>query len=407
MQTKTLQAIFSRRMIITLFYGFSSGLPLLATGGTLQAWLVSENIDIKTIGFFALTGLPFTLKFLWAPIFDRYIPNEKFGRRRSWILICQILLFLSLLSFSFLKPSIDLFFVATITLITCFFSASQDIVLDAHRRDTLADIEIGFGSSLFVNGYRIGMLVSGALALTLSDIVSWHNVYLIISCFMFVGIIATFFAPEPAKQTPPKSFTAAVIEPLKDFFLTKNFLWILVFILIYKVGDSLASAMTTPYILQMGYSRTDLGTIAKAFGLIATICGGLLGGLLLFKLSINRSLFYFGILQAISTLGFILLNYSLPSFSLLAIVIGFENFSSGLGTTAFVAYMASLTNKKFSATQYALLTSIMGIPRTLLASGTGVMVSIYGWNNFFIICTLMGFAGLVLIFHLDKQRNEK
>lgn len=401
MQDKTIQAIFSRRMLVTLFFGFSSGLPLLAIGGTLQAWLKSENVDIETIGLFALTGLPYTLKFLWAPIFDRFTPSS-FGRRRSWILITQSFLFLSLFYFGFLNPKLSLNTMALVAVIVAFFSASQDVVLDAHRRDTLEDEELGFGSSLFVNGYRIGMLISGAFALTLSDIVSWNTVYMIISSFMAIGIITTFFAPEPEIKNKPVSLKEAVIDPLKDLFSSRGFYLILVFILIYKIGDSLAAAMTTPYILEMGYSRTALGTIAKGVGLTATIAGGLLGGLLLFKLSYKHALIIFGVFQSISTLGFLLLNHFETSNLILSLVIAVENLASGVGTAAFVAYMATLTNKKFSATQYALLTSVVSVPRTLFSASTGYMVSYLGWDMFFIVCTLIAIPGLLLISKITK-----
>ena len=391
------QDILSRRLLVTIFLGFSSGLPLLATGGTLQAWLTESGVDLATVGALALVGLPYTLKFLWAPLLDRFtLPF--LDRRRGWMLVSQFGLMLSLAALGYGDPIASPFLLGAIACTVSFLSATQDIVLDAHRRDTLRDEELGLGSALFVNGYRIGMLASGAFALFLADHISWRHVYLCLAALMLVGMVFTLLAPPPGDNyQAPRSIKEAIVNPFVDYFSRSGALIILAFILLYKVGDSMASNLTTPFILQLGFSKTELASIVKTFGLAATIVGSLVGGAFMIRLGIGRSLWIFGTLQAVSTAGFAWLagqGHSLPG---LAAVIAFENLSGGMGTAAYAAFMASLCNKSFSATQYALLSSLMGVPRVLIATPTGFIAQQLGWQGFFVVCTLAALPGMVLL----------
>lgn len=406
---ETLKKVFSARMLSMLLTGYSAGLPLLLIGSTLQAWMTDEGVDLTAIGLVSLLGLPYVFKFLWAPLLDRFkVPL--LGRRKGWMLIFQALLVVCILGLSLTNPKTDIFLVCTWAFLIALFSSSQDVVLDAYRREILPDDELGLGSSLYVTGYRLAMLVSGALALYLADQIPWKNVYQWLAVFMAPSILFTIFAPKESHHIPiPSNLKEAVVGPLVDFFQRKGAWIMLLFILLYKVGDSMASNMTTPFILDIGYSKTDIATVAKTFGMIATMLGGIIGGTWMLKMNIKTSLIIFGILQAVSTLGFSILP-SLPiAFTSLATVIAFENLASGMGTAAYAAYMASLTNKQFTATQYALLTALMGIPRVILASPTGWMSKMMGWEAFFIVCTLIAVPGLLLlipVFRLERPEQK-
>jgi PAT family beta-lactamase induction signal transducer AmpG len=393
-----LKAMFSGRMLVAFLMGFSAGMPLLLTGSVLQAWMTETEVDLGTIGLFALVGLPYTLKFVWAPLLDRFTLSAFLGRRRGWLLTIQIVLTLAIAGLGFANPGQNPYLVALAALMVTFFSASQDIVIDAYRRESLADDEQGLGASLYVNGYRIGMLLASGGGLILADFIPFSMVYLIMAATMSIGIVTTLFALEP--QVPagtPKTLYEAVVQPFVEYFSRQDALLILLFILLYKVGDTMASHMTTPFYLDIGFSKTEIGTVVKLFGFWATIVGGLTGGILILRLGIYRSLWIFGILQGVSTAGFAVLaqmGHSLPG---LAAVIAFENLSGGMGTAAYIAFMASLTNKKFTATQYALLTSLMGIPRVIVAAPTGYVAAFMGWENFFIFCALIAVPGLILL----------
>lgn len=397
--------IFSLRMLTMLLIGYSAGLPLLLTGSTLQAWMTNEGVDLTAIGLVSLLGLPYVLKFLWAPLLDRYqIPF--LGRRKGWMAIFQFLIVVSIFGLSLTNPKENLYLVALWAFFITFFSASQDVVLDAYRREILPDEELGLGSSLYVNGYRLAMLVSGAFALYLADQLPWRNVYQWMAILMVPSILFTILAPKEGQHIKiPSNLKEAVIGPLVDFLARKGAWIMLLFILLYKVGDSMAANMTTPFILDIGYSKTDIATVAKTFGMIATIVGGLIGGIMMLKFNMKWSLTFFGILQAVSTLGFSLLP-SLPhQLSSLAMVIAFENLASGMGTSAYSAYMASLTNKQFTATQYALLSALMAIPRVIMASPTGWMSKVMGWESFFVVCTVAAAPGLFLLVAVFRLEN--
>lgn len=407
---ETLKKIFSTRMLAMLLVGYSAGLPLLLIGSTLQAWMSDEGVDLTAIGLVSLLGLPYVFKFLWAPLLDRFkLPF--FSRRKGWMLCFQLLLVLSIFGLSQTNPKTDLNMVCVWAFLIACFSASQDIVLDAYRREILPDEELGLGSSLYVTGYRLAMLISGALALYLADTIPWKNVYQWLSLFMAPSIIFTIFAPKENVHIPiPSNLKEAVVGPLKDFFSRRGAWIMLLFIMLYKVGDNMASNMTTPFILDIGYSKTDIATVAKTFGMIATILGGIIGGMMMLKMNIKFALVVFGIFQAISTLGFSVLPNFEVSFFALASVIALENLASGMGTSAYSAYMATLTNKQFTATQYALLSALMGVPRVILSSPTGWMAKSMGWEMFFFACTAAALPGLLLlipVFRLSKEPVPK
>ena len=400
------RSALSLRMLVAALMGFASGLPLLLTGSVLQAWMKDEGVDLGTIGLFALVGLPYTLKFLWAPLMDRFTPNA-LGRRRGWLLLFQLALIVSLVWLSLARPAVDPWWLAVAALLVTFFSASQDIVIDAYRRESLSDEEQGLGASLYVNGYRVGMLLASGGGLILADHLSFAQVYQLMAAFMLLGVATTLFAPEPVTaEGVPRTLREAVLEPFIEYFQRRDALLILAFILLYKIGDTMASHMTTPFYLDIGFSKTEIGTVVKLFGFWATVTGGLIGGLLIMRLGIFRALWLFGILQGVSTAGFSVLAQVGASVPGLAAVITFENLSGGMGTAAYVAYMASLTNRKFTATQYALLSSLMGVPRVIAAAPTGYLAGAMGWSWFFVACALIAVPGLLLIRWLHKRGSD-
>lgn len=395
--------VFSGRMLVAGLMGFSCGLPLLLTLSVLQAWMTEEGVELATIGLFALVQLPYTLKFIWAPLTDRFTPPF-LGRRRGWLLTFQTLLMLAIVALGLTEPAANPWLVAFCALLVTFFSASQDIVVDAYRREALADDELGLGASLYVNGYRLGMLLAGGGGLILADFVPFQVVYLLLGATMLIGLLTTLLAPEPLAHqgASPRTLRAAVVEPFIEFFRRDGALWLLAFILLYKLGDSMASAMTTPFYLDIGFSKSEIGAVVKLFGFWATIAGGLIGGVLILRTGLYRSLWYFGLLQAISTAGFAALAVIGHNTSALAAVIAFENLSGGMGTAAFVGFMAALTDRRFTATQYALLSSLMGVPRVLASAPTGYLAEGLGWVGFFLFCTLIAVPGLMILLHFKS-----
>jgi PAT family beta-lactamase induction signal transducer AmpG len=396
-QTAIYKVVFSGRMLVAFFMGFSSGLPLLLTMGVLQAWMKESGVDLTTIGLITLVQIPYTWKFFWAPFMDRFVPPF-LGRRRGWLLLSQGALVLAIAGLGRTDPVRHFGLMVAAAILVAFFSASQDIVVDAYRREDLPDEELGFGSSMYINGYRVGMLLASGGGLILADHMPFSRVYLIMAFCMLPGIITTFLCKEPKVAAgAPKTMKEAVIGPLTDYFGREDALWMLGFILLYKIGDTMASAMTTPFFLDIGFSMTEIGTVVKLFGFWATIAGTLLGGALMIRIGINRSLWIFGLFQGVSTAGFALLariGHSIPA---LSGAVALENLCSGMGTSAFVAFMASITNKKFTATQYALLSSLMGIPRVLASAPTGYFAKQLGWEGFFIMCVVVAVPGLLLL----------
>jgi PAT family beta-lactamase induction signal transducer AmpG len=405
------QALFNRRMLICVFTGFSSGLPLYLLINLLPAWLRTEGVDLKTIGFFALIQLPYTWKFLWSPLLDRYA-LPLLGRRRGFMLLTQLVLLATIPIFGVLHPQVDIWAVVALSTLVAFFSASQDIVLDAYRREILPDPELGLGTSIHVNAYRISSLVPGALALILADRAPWSTVYLVTALFMLPGIAMTLVVNEPALvEGRPRTLREAVVEPFHEFLARNGWreaMLVLLFIFLYKLGDSMATALATPFYLDMGFSKTDIGVIAKNAGLWASVVGGLLGGLWMVKIGINRALWLFGVVQVVSILGFAWLAYvNQPDRMLLAVVIGVEALGVGLGTAAFTAYIARATDPRYTATQYALFTSLAAVPRTVINASTGWIVEQMGWLDFYLLCTLLALPGMALLLRVAPWNGDR
>ena len=418
------QSLFTKKMFICIFTGFSSGLPLYILVSLLPAWLRSEGVNLKAIGLFALINLPFTWKFLWAPFFDRYIPP--LGRRRGWLLITQVLLLLSIPTFGAFDPKLDILTIAYLATVVAFFSASQEIRLDAYRRELLIDNELGLGNAVHVNAYKIAGLIPGSLSLILADHMAWSSVFIITALFMLPGILMTIFVTEPAlKDGRPKTLKAAVVEPFNEFINRNGLqtaLLILAFIFLYKLGDSMATALATPFYLDMGFTKTEIGLIAKNAGLWPSVIGGLLGGVWMFKLGINRALWLFGFVQMVAILGFAFLATVGHNLLWLGIVIGVEAFGVGLGTAAFVAYIAHTTHPLYTATQFALFTSLAAVPRTFANAAVGCLVEPgkmnlfntfeinclgLGWFKFYILCFVLAIPGMLLLLKVAPWNTIK
>jgi len=388
----------SRSIAVITFLGFSSGIPLALTSGTLQAWMTVTGVDLRTIGIFALVGLPYTVKFLWSPFMDRFIP-PRLGRRRGWIIITQLCLIIGISAMAFSSPQQTPLLLAALALMVAFTSASQDIVIDAYRTDILHEQERGIGAAVFVMGYRIAMLVSGALALVLSDHIGWRNTYLLMAGVMCVGIISTFLGPEPEeKVVPPHSLLEAVWGPLKNYFSRNSAISLLLLIVLYKLGDAYAGTLTTAFLIRgVGFSVSEVGTINKGLGFASLIVGAIFGGTLMVRLRLFRSLLIFGILQAVSNLSFMFLAWIGKSYEMLIFTVAFENFSGGMGTAAFVSLLMAMCNHRYTATQYALLSSLAAIGRIFIAPTSGYLVESIGWASFFFITFLTALPGLWLL----------
>ncbi len=399
----------SPRVAPLLALGFASGLPLALTGGTLQAWATVEQVSLQEIGFLTLVGTAYTLKFLWAPLVDRYAPPW-LGRRRGWMVLMQVLLALGLLAMGSLSPGKSLWLLAFVAVFVAFCSATQDIAFDAYRSDVLRKDERGAGAALSVLGYRLAMLVSGGLALILADQwLGWGLTYLLMGALMLLVALASFWAPEPevAAQTP-RSLKQAVLEPFREFFGRPEAVTVLVLIVLYKLGDAFAGALSTTFLIRAaGYTATEVGTVNKLFGLAATIVGALAGGALMARLGLYRSLMLFGVLQAVSNLGFWVISVGPHNVWLMAAGVGIENLCGGMGTAAFVALLMGLCNQQFSATQFALLSALSAVGRTYLAGPlTPQMVQVAGWPVFFLLTVLIALPGLWLL-HWRRQDIER
>jgi MFS transporter, PAT family, beta-lactamase induction signal transducer AmpG len=418
-----LQIVRSRKFSALLFLGFSSGLPLLLTSRTLQAWMKEAQVDLGVIGWFSLVGLPYTLKFLWSPILDRFVPPF-LGRRRGWLLMTQVGLIGAIAAMALQQPNQALQLLAINALIIAMLSATQDIAGDAYRTDVLGPLELGLGASTWVLGYRLAVLIAGSIALILADFLPWKEVYLLLAGFMGLGILATLWAPEPMEQSrPPNSLADAVILPFKEFFGRLGLgpaAVVLLFILLYRLGDSLVGNMATPALLDLGYSKTEIGAIQGTFGFLATTVGVLGGGVVITKIGINRALWIFGGLQALSNLGYfwltlvpkqsaaVLSALKIENFlalfwqafaanPLLMLAINLENFCAGLVTAVFVAYLMRLCNHAFTATQFALLSSLMASSNIILAAPAGNLAKATGWPVFFLLTLVAAVPGLALL----------
>tara|TARA_R110000787_G_scaffold98736_4_gene203041 strand:+ start:3857 stop:5119 length:1263 start_codon:yes stop_codon:yes gene_type:complete len=392
--------VFNRRMLICMFTGFASGLPLYILISLVPAWLRTEGVGLKEIGLFTLIGLPYTWKFFWSPFLERY-PLPLLGRRRGWMLATQLALLLSIACLPYFDTDEELWSIAWLCALIAFFSATQDIVIDAYRRELLPDTELGLGNALHVNAYRIAGLVPGSIALILADYLPWETVFLITAGFMSVAILFTLSIAEPKHPQPaPPSLRDAVTEPFVEFFQrqgTSQALLVLSFMFLYKLGDNLATALATPFYIDMGFELSEIGLVAKHAALWPMIIGGLSGGLLMIKIGINRALWIFGGIQMLSILGFALMARVGEGIWLLALVIGFEYLGVGLGAAAFIAFIARCTSRAHTATQLALLTALTAVPRTVANASTGFIVEQIGWELFFYGCTLAALPGMMLL----------
>ncbi|MFN9406624.1 MAG: AmpG family muropeptide MFS transporter [Dolichospermum sp.] len=397
---KSLLRVFgSPKMAALILLGFSSGLPLFLTSKTLQAWMTVEKVDLTAIGLFSLVGVPYSLKFLWSPLLD-WFTLPFLGRRRGWLIVIQIGLLIAIAAMSLQQPKQALQFLAINAVVIAFLSATQDIAADAYRTDILEPLEMGAGAAVFVLGYRVALLLTGSLALILADRIAWSSVYLFMSVGMGLGIIATLFAPEPKEINPPTSLTEAVILPFGEFIQRQGLVQAkltLLFIVLYKLGDSFVNNMSTPFLLQTGFTQTDIGAIQGGMGLVATIVGTLAGGAFLSKIGLNRSLWVFGALQAVSNLAYLILAQVGKNYQFLLLTINIENFCAGLGTAAFVSFLMSMCNQRYSATQYALLSSFMAVSRDILVAPAGSLAKSTGWPLFFVISIFAAVPGLLLL----------
>lgn len=420
MQQSLISQIFSRNMLICLFTGFSSGLPLYIIVSLLPVWLRSEQVDLETLGYFTAVTLPFTWKFLWSPLLDRYVPPF-LGRRRGWMLISQVLLIVSLALFGFISPTDQqgLTIIAALAVLCSFFSANQDIVLDAFRREILSDAELGLGNSIHVNAYRISGLIPGSLSLILSDYMDWQSVFIITALFMLPGILMTLFlAKEPQiSVNPDRSLRDYILKPFSEFFQRKGVasaLMILAFIFLYKLGDSMATALISPFYLDMGYSRSDIGIIAKNASLWPMVAASIVGGIVMIKIGINRALWLFGFVQIVTILGFAWLAHhgrfeqiGLYEKVALSLVIAAEYIGVGLGTAAFVAFMARETNPLYTATQLALFTSLSALPRATLNTQAGAWINALGYYDYFWLCFWLAVPGMLCLFWVAPWNEKK
>jgi PAT family beta-lactamase induction signal transducer AmpG len=410
-----LKPLLTRKMFLCVLTGFSSGLPLYLLLNLVPAWLRSEGVDLKTIGFFALIQFPYTWKFLWAPLLDRY-PILGIGRRRGWMLFSQMVLFGIAVALGGFNPKEDIPQIILLAAAIALFSATQDIAIDAFRREILADEELGLGNSVHVNAYRVAGLVPGSLSLILADRLPWDVVFVVTALFLLPGMLMVLRVKEPVNNRQPKSLREAVVEPFNEFIGRAG--WrraglVLAFILLYKLGDSLCTALATPFYMDMGFSKTDIGLIAKHAGLWPAAIGAVLGGLWMMRIGTNRALWLFGFVQMISIVGFAWLAWLGPQTEVdglrrlaLALVIGVEALGVGLGTAAFVAYIAKSTHPAYTATQFALFTSVAAVPRSVINASAGVLVEAIGWVNFFGLCLLLSIPGMVLLCWIAPYKKE-
>lgn len=399
--TPSLLRVFGQpKMAALLFLGFSSGLPLFLTSQTLQAWMTLEKVDLTTVGMVSLLGAPYTLKFLWAPVMDRYIP-PLLGRRRGWLLITQLALIVVIAGMSLQNPRLGLQLLAVNALLIAFFSASQDIAFDAYRVDALEEREMGAGAALGVLGYRIALLLTGGAALVMADYMPWPTVYLVMALLMLVGVLATLWAPEPVlRDAPPLTLASAVVDPIREFFQRTGIGWgllILLFTILYQLADRFAANLATPFLLDIGFSQTEIGVVKGGIGMAATIVGVLAGGALIAKMGINRSVWIFAFLQIGSNLAYYWVARVGANRSAMVTALVVENFSGGLVTAVFVAFMMSLCSKRFSATQFAVLSSLMTFARDVLVAPSGSVAEQTGWPTFFLLTMAAGIPAVLLL----------
>lgn len=399
----SLTPYFDSKLITILFLGVVSGLPLLLTLSTLTIWLAELGVSLQTIGLFALVGVPYSLKFLWAPVMDHLsvpILTRWLGRRRGWLIFTQILLMGSMVGLGFSNPVADPFSTAVWAVAVAFCSASQDIVLDAYRVEILEKEQYGHGAAMVVFGYRVGLLISGAGALYLASFLSWPQVYMIMAACMLIGVVAVLCAREPdfhGEKDDTHLIARAVIAPFMEFMKRQNWMMILLFIFLFKLGDAMLGVMANPFYVEMGFSKIEIANISKLFGLAATLIGGFIGGAVVHRYGIYKSLVITGVLQLLSNGMFVVQAIVGHDVVMLAGTIGVENLTGGMGTAAFVAYLSALCHQQYTATQYALLSSLMSVGRTTLASSAGFGVAAVGWVWFFVLTIVIAVPGLLML----------
>ncbi|ALA58723.1 AmpG family muropeptide MFS transporter [Nitrospira moscoviensis] len=395
--------LLQQRLAVMLPLGFASGLPLALTAGTLQAWLTAEGVELKTIGLFTLVGLPYTLKFLWAPVIDRIVPPW-LGRRRGWMVATQLCVAIALVLMAVTNPRLQPERLAALALLVAFLSASLDIVFDAYRTETLEPRERGLGAAIWVNGYRLALLVAGAGSFLLADWIGWSMTYLTMAAIMAAGLSAVIVSPEPTVTAdPPRSLAEAVGAPLSEFFGRPQALAFLAVIVLYKLGDAFASSLQTAFLLGgMGFSATEVGSV-KGMGIAATLLGALIGGLMMTKRPLVHSLLAFGVLQALSNLGFVLLALVGKSTVMLLAAVVIENLTGGMGTAAFVALVMSLCDPRYTATQFALLSSLEALGRVFAGRPSADLVEAVGWAQFFFWTFIIALPGLWVVWRLRAR----
>ncbi len=395
--------IFSYRVWLMLFIGFSSGLPLAITSSTLQAWLTTLGMSTKEIGLFSLVAIPYVWKFLWSPLMDRFVPPF-LGRRRGWMLLTQIGLLITIIILSFMHPLKTPVLIALIALFISFIAASQDIAIDAYRTDVLTEVERGPGSAMFIGGWRLGAMISGGFALIIAEYAGWHATFYLLGLFMFVGIISTFLAPKTDFDSyAPPTLSEAIVEPFKQFLTRKYAIALLLLIVLYKLGDAFALTLISTFLMRgVGFSLATVGSVFKIYGVAAAIFGAFLGGVLLPKLKFFRALFLFGLLQALSNLIFIALLYSGKNYALLVTAVSFEHITSGMASAVFMAFLMSQCDHHFTATQYALFSALSACGRVFLGPLAGWIAQDYGWTTYYLSSFVIAIPGLLLLIYLRK-----
>jgi PAT family beta-lactamase induction signal transducer AmpG len=420
------QLFTNPRVVAAMTLGFASGLPFNLSQGTLQAWLATVDIDLKTIGLFTLVSAPYTFKVFWAPLVDRYaLPF--LGRRRGWVLVFQVALAGVIALIGLQSPERNVQLVALLAFTMAFLSASQDIVIDAYRTDTLRHEERGIGSTFTQLGWRLAALISGALALVMSDRIGWHNTYLCLALVMAATMLATVRAPEPERRIEqPATLAAAVLRPLAEFLARPGAWALLALVVLYKFGDAFALSLSTAFLIKgVGFSATEVGAISKTTNLVATILGTLAGGVLFVRFGLYRSLLVFGALQAVTNLLYAWLAAAGRDLGLMLLAVGFDNLAGGMGAAAFGAFIMALCDQRFSAFQFALLSALSSIARTFLGPLAATLVDggvfsltvpgadllqlrfeAIGWHNFFIVTFFTALPGLLLLVAM-RSRIER
>jgi PAT family beta-lactamase induction signal transducer AmpG len=401
MAAKPWYSYLNSRTVSILFLGFSSGLPLYTLIYLMQAFLSRAGLDVKALGLFGLVMFPYTFKFLWAPFMDRYTLGP-LGRRRGWMALTQLVLLALIGAMGMFDPKLELGAIAGVAFLIAFTSASQDVVIDAYRREILAEEEQGLGAAIIVNAYKAASLIPASVGLVLADSQPWQIVFWSVAAFMLPGFVCTLLAREPALYgAPPKNLQEAVVLPFREFVRRGGWgqaLFIIAFVLLYKLGDTMSTALSTKFFLDIGFSTKQIGLAANATGWWASLAGGAVGGIWMVKLGINRALWVFGVLQAMAILGFAWLAHVGPDPVLLSAAFGFEAFASlGLGSAALVAFMSRATDPRYTATQYALFSSLAAVPRTFINSSVGFIVAETGWFWFFIVCFILAFPAMMML----------